>query len=103
MIGIINRWNNHMSTMIPEEDVFYVIGFLQSAGGSHNWQELEKVNDKIIQFCDSSGIKIKEYLMHYTRKEDWVKHFGPKWNDFLRKKIMFDPKKLLSPGQDIFN
>ncbi|KFK29530.1 hypothetical protein AALP_AA7G146300 [Arabis alpina] len=98
-----HKWNNLMSAMIPEEDVFYVIGFLQSAGGSQNWQELENVNDKIIQFCDDSGIKIKEYLMHYTRKEDWIKHFGAKWDDFLRKKIMFDPKKLLSPGQDIFN
>ncbi|XP_010451118.1 PREDICTED: cytokinin dehydrogenase 4-like, partial [Camelina sativa] len=98
-----NKWNNLMSTMSPDEDVFYVIGLLQSAGGSQNWQELENLNDKIIQFCENSGIKIKEYLMHYTRKEDWIKHFGPKWYDFLRRKIMFDPKRLLSPGQDIFN
>ncbi|CAH2077564.1 unnamed protein product [Thlaspi arvense] len=98
-----NKWNNRMSAMIPDEDVFYVIGFLQSAGGSHNWQDLEILNNKIIQFCDNSGIKIKEYLMHYTRKEDWIKHFGAKWSDFLRRKMMFDPKKLLSPGQDIFN
>ncbi|XP_010438272.1 PREDICTED: cytokinin dehydrogenase 4-like [Camelina sativa] len=98
-----NKWNNRMSTMSPDEDVFYVIGLLQSAGGSQNWQELENLNDKIIQFCENSGIKIKEYLMHYTRKEDWIKHFGPKWDDFLRRKIMFDPKRLLSPGQDIFN
>ncbi|CAN6915293.1 unnamed protein product [Brassica oleracea] len=98
-----NKWNNLMSAMIPDEDVFYVIGFLQSAGGSHNFEELENLNDRIINFCDNSGIKIKEYLMHYTRKEDWIKHFGPKWSDFSRRKMMFDPEKLLSPGQDIFN
>ncbi|ESQ54266.1 hypothetical protein EUTSA_v10024918mg [Eutrema salsugineum] len=98
-----NKWNNRMSAMIPDEDVFYVIGLLHSAGGSQNWEELDNLNDKIIHFCDTSGIKIKEYLMHYTRKEDWVQHFGPKWGDFLRRKIMFDPKKLLSPGQDIFS
>ncbi|KAL1210614.1 Cytokinin dehydrogenase 4 [Cardamine amara subsp. amara] len=97
-----NKWNNRMSTMTPDEDIFYVIGLLQSAGGSHNWQELESLNDKIIQFCENSGIMIKEYLMHYTRKEDWIKHFGPKWADFVRRKMMFDPKKLLSPGQEIF-
>ncbi|KAJ4871766.1 Cytokinin dehydrogenase 4 [Raphanus sativus] len=98
-----NKWNNLMSAMIPNEDVFYVIGFLQSAGGSNNWEDLQNLNDRIINFCDNSGINIKEYLMHYTRKEDWIKHFGPKWNDFLRRKMMFDPEKLLSPGQDIFN
>ncbi|CAN7119598.1 unnamed protein product [Brassica rapa subsp. narinosa] len=98
-----NKWNNLMSAMIPNEDVFYVVGFLQSAGGSHNFEELESLNDRIINFCNNSGIKIKEYLMHYTKKEDWIKHFGPKWSDFSRRKMMFDPEKLLSPGQDIFN
>ncbi|CAN8230057.1 unnamed protein product [Cochlearia groenlandica] len=97
-----NKWNNLMSTMTPDEDVFYVIGLLQSAGGSNNWQELENLNDNIIKFCDKSKINIKEYLMHYTKKEDWIKHFGSKWSDFTRRKMMFDPKKLLSPGQDIF-
>ncbi|XP_019096543.1 PREDICTED: cytokinin dehydrogenase 2-like, partial [Camelina sativa] len=61
-----NKWNNRMSAMIPEvdEDVIYVIGLLQSAT-PQNLQEMESVNEKIIRFCKDSGIKIKQYLMHY--------------------------------------
>ncbi|XP_006297443.2 cytokinin dehydrogenase 2 [Capsella rubella] len=98
-----NKWDNRMSAMIPEidEDVIYVIGLLQSAT-PQTLPEMESVNAKIIRFCKDSGIKIKQYLMRYTRKEDWIEHFGSKWNDFSKRKELFDPKKLLSPGQDIF-
>ncbi|XP_056843079.1 cytokinin dehydrogenase 2-like [Raphanus sativus] len=96
-----NKWDNRMSAMIPDEDVFYVVGLLQSAS-PQNVQEVESVNETIIMFCKESGIKIKQYLMHYTRKEDWIEHFGPKWGDFSKRKDLFDPKKILSPGQDIF-
>lgn len=91
-----------MSAMIPDgEEVVYIIGILQSAN-PQNLQEVESINDKIIKFCKDSGIKIKQYLMHYTRKEDWIEHFGSKWADFSKRKQQFDPKKLLAPGQDIF-
>ncbi|CAH8262753.1 unnamed protein product [Arabidopsis lyrata] len=98
-----NKWDNRMSAMIPEidEDVIYIIGLLQSAT-PQNLPEMESVNEEIIRFCKDSGIKIKQYLMHYTRKEDWIEHFGSKWDDFSKRKDLFDPKKLLSPGQDIF-
>lgn len=91
-----------MSAMTTdEEDVVYIIGILQSAT-PQNVPEVESLNDKIIRVCKDSGIKIKQYLMHYTRQEDWVEHFGTKWSDFSKRKDRFDPKKLLSPGQDIF-
>jgi cytokinin dehydrogenase len=98
-----NKWDNRMSAMIPEidEDVIYIIGLLQSATPK-DLPEVESVNEKIIRFCKDSGIKIKQYLMHYTSKEDWIEHFGSKWDDFSKRKDLFDPKKLLSPGQDIF-
>ncbi|KAG7584405.1 FAD-linked oxidase-like C-terminal [Arabidopsis suecica] len=98
-----NKWDNRMSAMIPEtdEDVIYIIGLLQSAT-PQNLPEMESVNEEIIRFCKDSGIKIKQYLMHYTRKEDWIEHFGSKWDGFSKRKDLFDPKKLLSPGQDIF-
>ncbi|KAG2323522.1 hypothetical protein Bca52824_016735 [Brassica carinata] len=96
-----NKWDNRMSAVIPDEDVFYVVGLLQSAS-PQNVAEVERVNETIIRFCKDSGIKIKQYLMHFTRKEDWVEHFGSKWGDFFKRKDLFDPKKLLSPGQDIF-
>ncbi|CAN8257601.1 unnamed protein product [Cochlearia groenlandica] len=97
-----NKWENRMSAMIPNEDVIYIVGLLQSANQHNLLEVLESVNKEIIKFCKESSIEIKQYLMHYTKKEDWIEHFGAKWDGFLKKKNMFDPNKLLSPGQDIF-
>ncbi|ESQ50496.1 hypothetical protein EUTSA_v10023158mg [Eutrema salsugineum] len=97
-----NKWDNRMSATIPNGDVIYIVGILHSTSPK-KLPEVESINEKIISFCKESGIKIKQYLMHYTRKEDWIQHFGSKWSDFSKRKDLFDPKKLLSPGQDIFD
>lgn len=91
-----------MSAVTPDEDIFYAIGLLHSSGAD-DWKPLENQNKEILQFCDKAGIKIKLYLSRYTTKEDWMKHFGPKWKTFEDRKAQFDPKIILSPGQRIFN
>ncbi|RVW66836.1 Cytokinin dehydrogenase 3 [Vitis vinifera] len=68
-----------------------------------DWEPLENQNKEILKFCDKAGIKIKRYLSRYTTKEDWMNHFGPKWRTFEDRKAQFDPKMILSPGQQIFN
>ncbi|CAK9140538.1 unnamed protein product [Ilex paraguariensis] len=96
------EWDDRMSAVIPDEDTFYCVGFLHS-GGFNNWEVLEDQNNEILQVCDKAGIKAKQYLPHYRTKEDWVNHFGPKWTTFEERKAKFDPKMILSPGQDIFS
>ena len=91
-----------MSAVIPEEEVFYTIGFLNSSGYD-NWEAVEEQNKDILRFCDSVDMKIKQYLPHYNTKEDWEKHFGNKWKIIQDRKNQFDPKMILSPGQKIFN
>lgn len=91
-----------MSAVIPEEeDIFYCVGLLYS-GGFDDWEILDGLNEKILKYCNKKGLKIKQYLPHYKTKEDWMKHFGEKWNTFQQRKIQFDPKMILSPGQRIF-
>lgn len=90
-----------MSAAIPDEETFYTVGFLHSSG-ENGWQILEDQNEEILKFCGQSGMKIKQYLPHYTTKEEWMEHFGHKWNIFQEKKALFDPKMILSPGQQIF-
>ncbi|KAL0558504.1 hypothetical protein IC582_003078 [Cucumis melo] len=97
-----NKWDEKMSAIIPEEEVFYTIGFLNSSGYD-NWEAIEEQNKEILSFCDSVDMKIKQYLPHYNTKEDWEKHFGNKWKIFQDRKNQFDPKMILSPGQKIFN
>ncbi|KAL6338385.1 hypothetical protein AAG906_018756 [Vitis piasezkii] len=99
---IRNKWDDRTSAVIPDEDIFYTVGLLHSSG-ANDWEPLENQNKEIIQFCDKAGIKIKRYLSRYTTKEDWMNHFGPKWKTFEDRKAQFDPKLILSPGQQIFN
>ncbi|KAL6974546.1 Cytokinin dehydrogenase [Sarracenia purpurea var. burkii] len=90
-----------MSAVTPEEDIFYTVGLLPSSG-EDEWEVLEDQNKQVLRFCEEAGIKAKQYLPHYTTKEEWMNHFGSKWDTFLHKKAQFDPKMMLSPGQRIF-
>ena len=99
---IHGRWDDRTSAVIPDEDIFYTVGLLHSSGAD-DWEPLENQNKEILKFCDKAGIKIKRYLSRYTTKKDWMNHFGPKWRTFEDRKAQFDPKMILSPGQQIFN
>ncbi|KAJ8766903.1 hypothetical protein K2173_011721 [Erythroxylum novogranatense] len=96
-----NKWDDRTSAVIPEEDVFYAVGFLHSSGYD-GWQAFDDQNKELLEFCDKAGIKIKQYFPHYETKEEWSKHFGTKWRTFQARKAHFDPKMMLSPGQRIF-
>ncbi|CAI9782653.1 unnamed protein product [Fraxinus pennsylvanica] len=102
IVAPIQRWDDRMSAVTPDEDIFYCVGLLHS-GSFDDWQDLDNQNKEILEFCDRAGIKMKQYLPHYKSKEDWIKHFGSKWNNFLERKAQFDPRMILSPGQKIFN
>lgn len=91
-----------MSAVTPDEDIIYAVGLLRSSG-FNNWEAIEDQNKEILQFCDKSGIEIKQYLPHYKTKEAWANHFGSKWEIFKERKAKYDPKMILSPGQRIFN
>lgn len=92
-----------MSAIIPEEETFYCVGFLHSSSGYDECKILDDQNEEILKYSDKVGLNIKQYLPHYKKKEDWINHFGKKWNIFQQRKDQFDPKKILSPGQKIFN
>ncbi|PWA67666.1 cytokinin oxidase 3 [Artemisia annua] len=103
----INRkkWDDRMSVVIPEDndDMFYTVALLNSAGGTIDPAVIDKQNNDILEYCRKNGIMIKEYFPHYKKKEEWMKHFGKKWSVFKERKEQFDPKMILSPGQGIFN
>jgi cytokinin dehydrogenase len=96
------RWDDNMSMVIPDEDVFYVVSMLRSSG-FNNWEAFDNQNKEMLQFCDNAGIEVKPYLAHYETQENWINHFGSKWESFKERKAQFDPKMILSPGQRIFN
>ncbi|KAH9315044.1 hypothetical protein KI387_023671 [Taxus chinensis] len=105
-----NRWDERSSAVIPDEDIFYLVGLLRSAvsssssssGSGHSLGDLTDQNERILRFCRESGIGEKQYLPHYRTEAEWKIHFGAKWDTFVERKARYDPSAILSPGQQIF-
>ncbi|KAJ6352181.1 hypothetical protein OIU76_001403 [Salix suchowensis] len=102
-----NKWDQRSSVVTPDEEVFYLVALLRSAlDNGEETQSLEYLTDQnreILNFCDDAGIKVKQYLPHYTTREEWMDHFGDKWDQFYQRKMEFDPRRILATGQRIFN
>lgn len=89
--------------MTPEEEVFYLVAFLRSALDSETLENLSNQNRQILRFCHDARMKVKQYLPHYTREEEWRDHFGAhKWAQFYQMKMKYDPRRILATGQRIF-
>ncbi|KAB2029985.1 hypothetical protein ES319_D05G199400v1 [Gossypium barbadense] len=101
-----NKWDHRSSAVTPDEDVFYLVALLRSAldngEETHSLEYLTNQNRQILRFCDEAGITVKQYLPHYTTHQEWVDHFGNKWDRFYRLKMEFDPRHILASGQQIF-
>ncbi|KAF1870404.1 hypothetical protein Lal_00003610 [Lupinus albus] len=98
-----NKWDDRMSAVTPDEDIFYALGFFRAAFGNGEVEASEAQNEEILEFCKDAGIQAKVYLASYKTQERWVEHYGSKWELIKDRKDEFDPKKILSPGQKIFN
>ncbi|XP_072960074.1 cytokinin dehydrogenase 6-like [Typha angustifolia] len=97
-----NKWDERMSLVFPEEEVFYKIGLLLSSFPVNLGCVLRQ-RDEVLRFCEKNKIEAKQYLPHYKKIEDWMKHFGSKWDRFVEMKKKYDPKAILAPGQCIFS
>ncbi|GLJ49865.1 hypothetical protein SUGI_1059630 [Cryptomeria japonica] len=96
------RWDDRMSAVTPDEDIFYLVALLQSAVSTHNLEYLLEQNERILSFCEKAGMGAKQYLSAHNTQDKWKKHFGFKWNKFVENKRKYDPHTILSPGQRIF-
>ncbi|KAE8656055.1 Cytokinin dehydrogenase 5 [Hibiscus syriacus] len=101
-----DKWEQRSSVMMPDEGVFYLVAFLRSVSDNgEETQSLEYLTDQnrqILRYCDEAGINVKQYLPHYTMQQEWMDHFGSKWDWFCEMKREFDPKHILATGQQIF-
>jgi len=101
-----SKWDNQTSAVTPEEEVFYLVAILTSASpgsaGKDGVEEILRRNRRILEFSEEAGIGLKQYLPHYTTREEWRSHFGDKWGEFVRRKSRYDPLAILAPGHRIF-
>jgi len=99
------RWDNRTSVILPDEEVFYLVALLSSAPSSSGHDSLDlalRQNQRILDFCEKAKIGMKQYLPHYNTQEEWKHHFGERWEEFQRRKRVYDPLAMLAPGQRIF-
>ncbi|XP_039052840.1 cytokinin dehydrogenase 5-like [Hibiscus syriacus] len=101
-----DKWDHRSSAVTPDEDVFYLVALLRSALDNgeeiHSLEYLTNQNREILRFCDDARINVKQYLPHYATHEEWMNHFGNKWDWFYQMKMKFDPSHILASGQQIF-
>lgn len=93
--------------MTPDEEVFYLVGLLSSAlpvsEGKESLEKIERRNRRIVEMCERGKLGVKQYLAHYSKREEWERHFGRRrWQVMLRRKSQYDPSALLAPGHRIF-
>lgn len=101
-----SRWRNGTSMVTPEEEVFYLVGFLSSARpystGKDGLEHILSQNNRILKFCEKNELGMKQYLPHYNTQDEWKAHFGKQWEVFKQRKSTYDPLAILAPGQRIF-
>ncbi|KAM3192023.1 hypothetical protein ACQJBY_069334 [Aegilops geniculata] len=97
-----DRWDDRMTTVTPDEDVFYAVGLLRSAVAAGDLERLERENEAVLGLCDRAGMGCKQYLPHHASQDGWRRHFGAKWGRVAALKATYDPRAILSPGQGIF-
>ncbi|KAI9123151.1 hypothetical protein K1719_006040 [Acacia pycnantha] len=91
-----NKWDDKMSVMIPDEDIFYVVSFLHTSTNDQV-EAYKEQNQMVLQFCEEAGIQIKKYLPQNLTRKQWMDHFGDEWKLFQQRKAQYDPKHVLSP------
>ncbi|KAF8395780.1 hypothetical protein HHK36_019731 [Tetracentron sinense] len=101
-----SKLDNRTSVVVPDEEIFYLVAFLSSAVPSSMATDgLEHIltqNKRILDFCETAHLGMKQYLPHYTTQKEWRVHFGSRWEAFIQKKSAYDPLAILAPGQRIF-
>lgn len=104
----VNRtlWDSRTSAVNPEEDIFYAVSLLRFNKPPPEGPPLSSVvdqNNAILEACEANDIPVVQYLGRYKNQTEWEKHFGEqRWQRFVKRKRLFDPKGVLGPRQNIF-
>uniref|UniRef100_A0A1S3B8H8 cytokinin dehydrogenase n=2 Tax=Cucumis melo TaxID=3656 RepID=A0A1S3B8H8_CUCME len=101
-----SKWNNKTSLVTPDEEIFYLVGFLFSAlptsTGKESLEYILAQNQIILDYCARALPGCKQYLPHYCSQDEWQAHFGSKWRVLKERKSAYDPLSILAPGQRVF-
>ncbi|KAF4382204.1 hypothetical protein G4B88_011533 [Cannabis sativa] len=101
-----SKWDHRTSTVLPDGEIFYLVALLRFSPAYPKGPSVDKLIDQnkdIVNYCFAKGFDFKLYLPHYRTEKEWKRHFGNQWSRFVQRKLNFDPKAILAPGQKIFS
>jgi cytokinin dehydrogenase len=82
--------------------VAFLTSAVPSSTGTDGLEHILTQNKRILEFCETARLGMKQYLPHYNTQGEWRAHFGPRWEVFAQRKSTYDPLAILAPGQRIF-
>ncbi|GAB2463727.1 hypothetical protein GCM10027063_01300 [Promicromonospora xylanilytica] len=90
--------------MVPQGPVFFLLALLRAVSPPDD-AEAERLiaeNDALYaRVLAAGGTSYPVNALHLT-PADWRAHFGDRWPAVRRAKARFDPRRVLTPGQGIF-
>jgi FAD/FMN-containing dehydrogenase len=89
---------------VPNSDTFFLFGLLRNAipPTPERSAELVAANRALFERARAVGGFFYPVDSVPMSVNDWRRHFGPRWPQFVLAKRAFDPDALLAPGQGIF-
>ncbi|HEX4494646.1 MAG TPA: FAD-binding protein [Thermoanaerobaculia bacterium] len=89
---------------VPAGETFVLFGLLRTAvpPTPERSAELVAANRRLFEQARDVGGFFYPVDSVPMSREDWRRHFGDRWPQFLAAKQAFDPDDLLAPGQGIF-
>ncbi|XP_057960874.1 cytokinin dehydrogenase 1-like [Malania oleifera] len=100
------KWIKNTSLVTPDEDEIYLVSLLPSAVPSlaetDGLNRILAQNKRILEFCETAQLGVKQYLGRHSSQPDWQAHFGNGWEVFKTRKLTYDPLAILAPGHGIF-
>ena len=89
---------------VPASETFFLFGLLRNAipPTPERSAALVAANRRLFEQARAVGGYFYPVDSVPMSPEDWRRHFGPRWLQFLLAKQVYDPDALLAPGQGIF-
>lgn len=91
---------------VPRREAqFFVVGLLRSAtpGDAAGLAAMVANNHEWVKRATAAGGKLYPICAVPMTPADWRTHFGGDWQRFAAAKRKYDPRRVLTPGQGIFN
>ncbi|MFD3808372.1 FAD-binding protein [Streptomyces sp. NPDC058619] len=88
---------------MPDEELAYLFSLLKTASpGADSPGEMVAANRRQYDTTVDAGGRWYPIGSAPLTTEDWIRHFGPFWDEFKTARHRYDPDGTLTPGQRIF-